>query len=75
MHGKASGFKLHMTYGTYVKFFYLALNTNGKLGDFFLSFIQCYLRLSIFCCTFCCNYFLKGLQTFMAIQGRISISF
>ena len=56
MHGKASGFKLHMTYGTYVKFFYLALNTNGKLGDFFLSFIQCYLRLSIFCCTFCCNF-------------------
>ena len=41
MHGKASGFKLHVTYGTYVKFmqfcsvFYLALNTNGKLGDFF----------------------------------------
>lgn len=46
MHGKARGSKLHVhmvcKHGAFSGIFYLAMNTNGTLGGFFLlsSFLQ-----------------------------------
>ena len=50
MHGKARGFKLHVTYSTLIlllqisSVFYLPTNMNGMTRRFLLSLIQHYLR-------------------------------
>ena len=58
-------------------FFSCYKNTNGTLGRFLLSFIQHYLNLFIFCCTFCGNFWKahKSISVLKMIHGGYSRSF